>query len=204
MRPGRPCADGRIRRSAGRLVVGAVLATMVSGPALAGPTGEPDAALRARMAAALKAPDGFVDRYAAEVWLVDMSTRLKPFMPDPTARIDFLTTLHQEAVRAKVPPELALAVIQIESRFDRFAISRSGAEGYMQIMPFWLDEIGAKGDNLFHARTNLRMGCTILRYYLDQTHDSWVKALARYNGSTGRADYPYKVLQALNTRWSPG
>lgn len=177
---------------------------LANGVAHAGPTGEPSAALRSRMAAALKAPDGFVDRYDAEVWLVDMSGRLAPFMPNAAARMSFLRILHEEATRAKLSPELVLAVIQIESRFDRFAISSSGAEGYMQIMPFWIEEIGGKGDNLFHTRTNLRMGCTILRYYLDQTHNDWVKALALYNGSSGRADYPYKVLSTLNHRWSPG
>lgn len=182
----------------------AALHVLASSAAHAGPTGEPSAALRSRMATALQAPDGFVDRYDAEVWLVDMSGRLKRFMPDAAARISFLRMLHEEAARAKLSPELVLAVIQIESRFDRFAISRSGAEGYMQIMPFWIEEIGGKGDNLFHTRTNLRMGCNILRYYLDKTHDDWVKALARYNGSSGRADYPYKVLSALNGRWSPG
>ncbi len=182
----------------------AALLVLASSAAHAGPTGEPSAALRSLMATALQAPDGFVDRYDAEVWLVDMSGRLKRFMPDAAARISFLRMLHEEATRAKLSPELVLAVIQIESRFDRFAISRSGAEGYMQIMPFWIEEIGGKGDNLFHTRTNLRMGCNILRYYLDKTHDDWVKALARYNGSSGRVDYPYKVLRALNGRWSPG
>ena len=182
----------------------AALLVLASSAAYAGPTGEPSAALRSLMATALQAPDGFVDRYDAEVWLVDMSGRLKRFMPDVAARISFLRMLHEEATRAKLSPELVLAVIQIESRFDRFAISRSGAEGYMQIMPFWIEEIGGKGDNLFHTRTNLRMGCNILRYYLDKTHDDWVKALARYNGSSGRVDYPYKVLRALNGRWSPG
>lgn len=182
----------------------AVLLCALAQAAHAGPTGEPDAALRQRMAAALRAPADFQDRYDAEVWLVDMSARLRPFMPGAAVRQQFLRLLHAEATRAKVSPELVLAVIQIESRFDRFAISRSGAEGYMQIMPFWIEEIGGKGDNLFHARTNLRMGCTILRYYLDRTHDDWVKALALYNGSAGRADYPYKVLEALNHRWSPG
>ena len=174
------------------------------GVARAGPTGEPSPALRTRMATALRAPTDFPNRFDAKVWLLDMSNRLKRYMPDATKRLHFLRILHQEAVQAGVSPELALAVIQIESDFQRFAISASGAEGYMQIMPFWIEEIGGKGDNLFHTRTNLRMGCTILRYYLDQTHDDWVRALALYNGSAGRADYPYKVLQALNSHWSPG
>ena len=134
----------------------------------------------------------------------DMSGRLAPFMPDPLQRVDFLRIVHQEALRARLEPELVLAVIQIESRFDRFALSSAGAQGYMQIMPFWLREIGDPQGNLFDPRTNLRMGCTILRYYLDRTHDDWVSALARYNGSSGRADYPYRVLRALNGRWAPG
>ncbi|MDE2148364.1 MAG: transglycosylase SLT domain-containing protein [Gammaproteobacteria bacterium] len=172
-------------------------------PALAGPTGEPSPALRAALAVAMKAPADFDDRYAAEVWFVDMAGRLAPFMPDAEKRLHFLKVLHQEATRAGVEPELVLAVIQVESGFDRYAISASGAQGYMQIMPFWLEEIGDPAGNLFDLHTNLRMGCTILRYYIDASHGDWVKALARYNGSTGRADYPYLVLKLLNRRWSP-
>ena len=176
-------------------------------PAVAGPTGEPDPALRARLVQAFVDDKEFNDRFVAEVWLTDMSARMQRYvpkvMPDPLQRIEFLRTVHAEATRAKVSPELVLAVINIESRFDRFAISGAGATGYMQIMPFWLNEIGQRGDNLLHPETNLRMGCTILRYYLDMEHNDYVRALARYNGSTGKADYPYLVLTALNKRWSP-
>ena len=173
----------------------------------AGPTGEPEPELRSRLAQALTAADGFEDRFVAEVWLADMSARMQRFkpkaFPQPAGRLEFLRLVHAESTHAKVSPELVLAVINIESGFDRLAISRSGAFGYMQIMPFWLEEIGQTGDNLFQARTNLRMGCTILRYYLDLERDSYVKALARYNGSAGKPDYPYLVLNALNHRWSP-
>lgn len=174
---------------------------------MAGPTGEMEPELRARLLQAFADSKDFDDRFIAEVWLTDMSTRMWRYipkvMPEPSQRIEFLRAVHAEATRAKVSPELVLAVINIESRFDRFAVSRSGAIGYMQIMPFWLKEIGQPGDNLLHPQTNLRMGCTILRYYLDMEHDSYVKALARYNGSYGKADYPYLVLTALNKRWSP-
>lgn len=191
------------------------LATWMLAPmvALAGPTGTPDAALLARLQQAMAAPAGFVDRYVAEVWLTDMSGRLARYLPkalpEPVGRIAFLRLVHAEATRAHLPAELVLAVIDIESAFDRFALSSAGAEGYMQIMPFWLEEAearktGRKNDNLFDPETNLRMGCTILRYYLDISRDDWVSALARYNGSYGRADYPYRVLQVLNTRWRPG
>jgi soluble lytic murein transglycosylase-like protein len=112
--------------------------------------------------------------------------------------------LHQEADRANITPELALAVIHIESRFDRYAISSAGAQGYMQIMPFWLREIAGPEENLFHTRTNLRMGCTILRYYLDRSKGDLVKALARYNGSAGKPQYPALVIGVLNKRYYRG
>ena len=104
--------------------------------------------------------------------------------------------------RARLPPELVLALIQVESRFDRFAISSAGAQGLMQIMPFWLKQIGRPGDNLFKSTTNLRMGCTILRYYLDKEKGDMTRALARYNGSLGSHVYPNLVYSALRTRWA--
>jgi soluble lytic murein transglycosylase-like protein len=180
---------------------------LAAAPAQAGPTGEPEPELRSRLAQAIRDGDGFDDRYAAEVWLTDMSSRMKRYqpkaMPDADKRLEFLRLVHAEAAKAKVSPELVMAVINVESGFDRLAISRSGAFGLMQIMPFWLKEIGQGGDNLFQVRTNLRMGCTILRFYLDQEQGSYVRALARYNGSSGKPNYPYLVLSQLNRRWSP-
>ncbi len=112
-----------------------------------------------------------------------------------------LRAIHYEASRADLPPEQVLAVIQVESYFDRWAISVDGAQGLMQIMQFWLDEIGRPNDNLFHAQTNLRMGCTILKYYLDMERGGLTRALGRYNGSLGKFKYPNKVFEALRTRW---
>lgn len=170
-------------------------------PSPAGPTGTPEPELRARLAEAITAAGSFEDKYEAQVWLVDYSTRIDRYMPDERQRIDFLRQLHAEAKRAKLDPELVLAVIHIESRFDRHAISYAGAVGYMQIMPFWLTELGQKGDNLFKAGINLRMGCTILRFYLDKERGDVVRALARYNGSLGRSEYPDKVLDVLRSRY---
>lgn len=144
--------------------------------------------------------DGF-DRFDAEVWLVDMSARLGRFLPDEKERLNLLKHLHFEARKANLHPELVLAVIEVESRFDRFAISNAGARGLMQIMPFWLKEIGRPDDNLFKPQTNLRFGCTILRYYLDMEKGDLGPALARYNGSSGSTRYPNKVVTALNHRW---
>lgn len=182
----------------------AVLALGHWQPALAGPTGEPEPELRALLREVIAEADSFEDRFTAEVWLVDMSGRLKRFIKDDEERLEFLRILHREAQRARIPPELALAVIEVESRFNHFAVSSAGAQGYMQIMPFWLKEIAGPGENLFHTKTNLRMGCTILRFYLDKERGNLVGALARYNGSYGKPQYPNLVLRALNRRWHRG
>ena len=117
-------------------------------------------------------------------------------MPDPIERVTFLKILHHEATLANLQPELVLAVIHIESRFDRYAISRAGARGLMQIMPFWKNELGRTEDNLFNTAINLRYGTTILAHYLKREKGDLQKALARYNGSTGKTWYPEKVLTA--------
>jgi soluble lytic murein transglycosylase-like protein len=162
---------------------------------------EPDPQLRARLLAAISNTTGFTDRFDAEVWLMDMSQRLSRRIPDSRQRLDFLRLVHSEATRAGLAPELVLAVIDIESDFNQWAISASGAQGLMQVMPFWLREIGHPKDNLFRPATNLRLGCTILKYYLDMEHGHLRPALARYNGSFGQRQYPDKVFAALNSRW---
>lgn len=166
-------------------------------------TERPDDTLRKLLVAAIADSGSFQDRFDAEVWLLDMSGRMQRAVPDPEERLHILRAAHREARRADLSPELVLAVIQVESNFDRFAISSAGARGLMQIMPFWLDEIGRPGENLFHVRTNLRMGCTILRYYLDLERGNLRRALARYNGSLGKDWYPNRVFKALRERWYP-
>jgi soluble lytic murein transglycosylase-like protein len=160
-----------------------------------------DPELKRLLKAAIEDTRSFEDRFAAEVWLMDMSGRLARYVPDPSERLAILKSAHREATRAGLPPELVLAVMEIESAFDRFAISVAGAQGLMQVMPFWLNEIGHPDDNLFDIDTNLRMGCTILKYYLDREKGNLVPALARYNGSYGRRIYPEKVISALSARW---
>lgn len=160
-----------------------------------------DPELRQRLIEAIDSSNSFQDRFEAEVWLLDMSTRLKPYIDDNRERLQLLKNIHREAKRANLQPELVLAVIDIESRFDRFAVSRAGAQGLMQIMPFWLEEIGHPDDNLMESNTNLRMGCTILKYYLDKENGDLRRALARYNGSLGSAIYPDKILETLRNSW---
>jgi len=157
--------------------------------------------LRLLLQQAIKDSESFNDRFDAEVWLIDMSNRLKNKIKHPEKRLKLLRQVHHEASRAGLPPELVLAVIDVESNFDRFAISTAGAQGLMQVMPFWLKEIGRPRDSLFNVRTNLRMGSTILKYYLKKEKGDLTRALARYNGSLGRYKYPNKVFKLLSTRW---
>ncbi|HEX7048312.1 MAG TPA: lytic transglycosylase domain-containing protein [Gammaproteobacteria bacterium] len=174
---------------------------VLGAPTLAGAQAPLDPQLRELLKNAIEEADSFEDRFMAEVWMKDMSTRLSSWVEDPVERLELLRLVHREATRAEIPPELVLAVIETESSFNRFAVSHAGARGLMQIMPFWLEEIGHPEDNLFHMDTNLRMGCTILKYYLDMEDGNLRKALARYNGSAGRRTYPDKVFRALSKRW---
>lgn len=179
-----------------------LLALGAAPPAAAQPDGEAvDPGLRKALIEAVSSADSFDNRFDAEVWLLDMSTRLAPILPEADKRLPMLRAVHREAHRADLQPELVLALIQVESRFQRFAISSAGARGLMQIMPFWVDEIGRPDDNLFDVDTNLRYGCTILRYYLDMADGNLTEALARYNGSYGQYWYPARVHTALSKRW---
>jgi len=161
----------------------------------------PDPALRDLLRAVASEADSFEDHFAAQVWLTDMSARLERQVANPNERLTILKRVHYEATRWELPPELVLAVIDVESNFDRFAISVAGARGLMQIMPFWLKEIGRPEDNLMHIDTNVRYGCTILKFYLDLEKGDLARALARYNGSRGQRKYPNKVLDKLRLKW---
>jgi soluble lytic murein transglycosylase-like protein len=137
-------------------------------------------------------------------WLDEMSIRLVKRIPDQQTRLDFLTTVQYEAKRAGLDPQLVLGIIEVESAFRKYAVSRAGARGYMQVMPFWAELIGTAEHNLFHLRTNLRYGCVILRHYLDIERGDLARALARYNGSLGnkKSTYAAKVMKASQTRWA--
>ncbi len=137
----------------------------------------------------------------ARAWLDAMSKRLERRFPDRLAREEFLVTVHYEAKRAGLDPQMVLGLIQVESNFRKYATSSAGARGFMQVMPFWVKLIGTQDQNLFHLRTNLRYGCTILRFYLDRERGDYFRALGRYNGSLGQAAYPNTVVRAWISNW---
>ncbi|MGZ5039355.1 MAG: lytic transglycosylase domain-containing protein [Usitatibacter sp.] len=135
-------------------------------------------------------------------WVRAMTRRVVSRFPDEEAAREFLGLVRYEAMRAGLDPHLVLAVIEVESKFRKYAVSKAGARGLMQVMPFWVKQIGSPADNLFQERVNLRYGCTILRHYLDREHGNLANALGRYNGSLGQPDYPNRVLRALKDRWA--
>ncbi|HEY7945846.1 MAG: lytic transglycosylase domain-containing protein [Burkholderiales bacterium] len=143
----------------------------------------------------------FATEGEGRAWLADMASRLAKKMPDWPTRRDFLITVQYEASRAGLDPQLVLGLIEHESNFRKFAVSGAGARGYMQVMPFWVANIGSADQDLFHLRTNLRYGCTILRYYLDRENGDYFRALGRYNGSLGQADYPTRVIGLMLSKW---
>jgi len=144
----------------------------------------------------------FTSQQEAQFWLSEMSVRLEKKIPDEESRREFLSTVHYEAVRAGLDPHLVLSLIEVESGFNKYAVSRMGARGYMQVMPFWVKSIGTGEQNLFHLRINLRYGCTILRHYLDMEKGNLYRALGRYNGSLGQAEYPNLVKAAWHKHWT--
>ena len=143
------------------------------------------------------APSNYTERADVRGWVAQMSPKLASRFPDGAARVEFLATVHYEATRAGLDPQLVLGVIHHESNFRKYAISSADARGYMQVMPFWVRLIGTPDQNLFQLRTNLRYGCTILRHYLDVENGDLYRALGRYNGSLGQPEYPTAVVAAM-------
>jgi len=160
------------------------------------------AALQKAVSDARPPTSSFKSPIEATNWLEAMSIRLAKRLPNQEYRLELLRSVHYEATRAGLDPQLVLGLIQVESAFRKYAVSSVGARGYMQVMPFWIKLIGRPGDNLFHLRTNLRYGCTILRHYLDIEKGDLYRALGRYNGSLGRPEYPNAVRTAWRQQWS--
>jgi soluble lytic murein transglycosylase-like protein len=160
------------------------------------------AALHKAVSDSRPAVSSFKTPMEAADWLGEMSKRLEKRIPNREYRIDLLRSVHYEATRAGLDPQLVLGLIQVESAFRKYAVSSVGARGYMQVMPFWIKVIGRPEDSLFDLRTNLRYGCTILRHYLDIEKGDLFRALGRYNGSLGKAEYPNLVRAAWQNHWS--
>ena len=199
-----PTAGGSRSSSVARGAAIALLAVgvLVPAAALAGAQAEEHlspsvATLLSRAIADRPVPLDYAARPEVATWIGQVSPRLSPRLRDYGERRDFLATVHYEAIRAGLDPQLVLGVIHHESGFKKYAVSIADARGYMQVMPFWTKLIGGAEHNLFHLRTNLRYGCVILRHYLDRENGDLYRALGRYNGSLGRSEYPTAVAAAM-------
>ena len=183
---------------------GIILTTLIllmAPPHVVAKKAEVDPVLRQKLVENFAATYDDTDKFDAEVWLRVSDQRLQRYMKSQTDRLDLLRLVYREAKRHGLDPDLVLAVMQIESAFDQYAISRVGARGIMQVMPFWRAEIGRPQDNLTELETNIRYGTVILAHYIEVAKNDLVEALARYNGSLGRLKYPEKVIKAWRTRW---
>ncbi len=196
------CAPGS--RRADRLVAWAACAFAAAAAPVAQADQQQDAGLRSVIEHAVAQAECFPDRYESAVWFTMMEPRLVKRVPDKAERLEILRTVFCEAHRKgemRLPPGLVMAVIDVESRFNRWAVSYAGAVGLMQIMPFWPDKLGMKRHQLTQIGPNVRMGCAILRYYIKYESNNVQKALARYNGSVGRRDYSDLVINSWS-RWN--
>ena len=174
-----------------------------------------DPGLRAVIAAAIKETPCFAAKYDDVVWFALMQPRVEARLraQPPDLRLgDDVTQAAQRILHAvsceankhamlRDRPQLVLAVIDVESAFDPFAVSYAGAVGLMQVMPFWPTELGLTKKDLIDVELNIRMGASILAYYLERERGDYRRALGRYNGSLGRRTYPDLVLGRLNSRW---
>ncbi len=158
-------------------------------------------AIRAELAVVLSSSNDALDRFDLEVWLTTVEPRLARFLRNADARLELLATVWEEAARHDIDPELAMAVMEVESSFNRYALSTAGAQGLMQVMPFWKNEIGRPEDNLMDPQTNIRYGMTILAHYLQRESGDTVRALTRYHGNIRDFSYPDRVYRAWNARW---
>ncbi len=192
----------RSHRSGPTLALCVACGLLLARPAVAGPAPSASTTLRTEVHAALSEPDTTdSNHYDRSVWMKTMSVRLAPYVVSPGKRRKLLGLVRTEADRAGVPPSLVLAMINVESDFKPWAVSAVGAQGLMQIMPFWLKVAGKPGDNLFNPRTNVRIGCTVLAYYLKRSHGDIAEALQRYYGKRFGTRYTTRVLRLLETRW---
>lgn len=184
------------------IILMSMATTCLAGGQLEEPLSNSVKALMQKSISDLAAPQLVFDNPAeGELWLTQMSMRLEKRIPDESYRKDFLKSVHYEATRAGLDPQVVLGLIQVESGFKKYAVSSVGARGYMQVMPFWVRSIGASDHNLFDMRLNLRYGCTILRHYLDIEHGNYFRALGRYNGSLGKPQYPNMVVNTWRKHW---
>ena len=173
----------------------------LTGPPAAAEDVQQDPELLSKLGESLTATIAAADPFDAQVWLLANDTRLARYVQNAPTRLAILQNVYAESYRQGLEPDMVLALMHVESYFDQFAISHVGAQGLMQIMPFWRKELGRDQDNLTDIETNIRYGTTILAHYIKRSNGDLVEALGRYNGSKGRLKYPELVFDRWRRFW---
>ena len=193
----------RLSRQPIALAAAGLLALCLAAPRAARADEQREPELKELLQKIIASRDCFLDKYESEVWYKAMEPKLAHYVASHEQRMEILDHVYCEAKRdpsLALPPDLVLAMIDVESRFDNWAVSPVGAVGLMQVMPFWPRQLGVQ-NQLVRIAPNIRMGCEILRFYLRAEHMNWARALARYNGSAGRNTYPALVMQRWQRMW---
>lgn len=89
-----------------------------------------------------------------------------------------------------VPPELVKAVIFRESRYNPRAVSKVGAIGLMQVMPFNAERLGVTVEQLRDPRWNILAGTRLLAALLKHYQGDLISALAGYNARPRKLGAP--------------
>jgi hypothetical protein len=123
---------------------------LLGGGAWAADTAPPpqsDPQLRAVVQQAIDDTACFTDQYDSAVWYKLMEPKLRRYVSDEAERLRSCRRCIARPTgrrQRRCRPGLVLAVLDVESRFDRWAVSSAGAVGLMQVMPFWPERLGMR------------------------------------------------------------
>ena len=98
----------------------------------------------------------------------------------------YIELIERHAAANQVRPDLVKAVIQVESGYNRYAQSRKGAMGLMQLMPATAAQMGVRDP--YDPAQNIRAGVAYLRRLLDKYDNNEELALAAYNAGPEAVD----------------
>ena len=125
----------------------------------------------------------------------------------PERQATYRDVIAAEAKKARVPPELAFAIVDVESGGKPDAVSPKGARGFFQLMPETAKGLGVDPTDPVQ---NIRGGLTYFRQMLDQHGGDVNKALTAYNwgpSNVAKGGQPppetIDYVQRVTSRWNP-
>jgi hypothetical protein len=116
---------------------------------------------------------------------------------------DLHAIISDASSRSQIDADFIASVIQAESANNPRAVSRKGAQGLMQLMPYTARQLGVK--NSFDPAENVAAGVRFLRELLLRYNGDAAKALAAYNAGPSRVQQynglpPFRETHAYVTR----